>query len=132
MRRMLLIPLFAWELIVLGFVALVMIMFGMSLNGENVRKLAMTALVGPVVALVCLPACRSLPRAAGWFVGSVIGLIVPPLFAWAWAGLLPIPNWTGPSEVKLVGLVLSIPSALGGMVVGGLQARSPRHLAVPS
>ncbi len=131
MRRILLVPLLAWEVIVFGFVALVMVLFGMTLNAENVRNLAMTALVGPVVALLCLPACRPLPRAAGWFVGSVIGLIVPPLCAWMWAGLLPIPNWTGPFEVKLLGLVLSIPSALGGMAVGGLQARPPRDLAAP-
>jgi hypothetical protein len=124
MKRSLVIPLFAWELVVLGCLTPIMIMFGKSMNPENERKLAMTAGLGLLVVLLCWPICRILPRTVSWPVGAVVGLLTPPLCAWTWAWLLPFPYWTDSFEIKLLGLVLAIPSALGGMIIGGLQART--------
>ena len=125
MKQRIVFPLLAWQLIVLGILAVIMVSFGKSLNVENEQKLGLVAGLGLIVVLLCWPICRLLPRAAGWIAGAMIGLLAPALCAWTWAWLLPFPWWTDSSEVKLLGIVISLPSALGGMVVGGLQARSP-------
>jgi hypothetical protein len=122
--RRLLMSLVAWEFVVLSSLASVMLTFGKTLNAENERKLAMTAVLGLFIALVSWPVCRVLPRIAGWVVGALIGLVAPPLCAWTWAWAFAFPSWTGPFEIKLLGLMLALPSALGGMIVGGLQSRT--------
>jgi hypothetical protein len=124
MKKNVLVPLLVWELIVFACIAAVMLTFGKSLNLENERKLGIMAGAGIFVVLLCWPVCSILPRPATWIVGSVVGLVTPPLCAWTWAWLLPFPYWTGPLEIKILSFVLSIPSALAGMVVGGLQART--------
>ena len=120
MKKHFLAPLIAWEAIVLVWIAVVMVVFGKTLNAENVRKLATIAGFGVLVVLICWPICRLLSRTAGWAVGTVIGLPVPPISIW-------ILGWFRPDmlsiETGILGMVLCLPSGLGGMVVGGLQAR---------
>ena len=132
MKRTLVLPLLAWELVVLGCLSVIMFGFGKPMNQENGHHLEIVAGLGLFVVLFCWPICRRLPKAASFFVGAVIGLLAPPLCAWAWAWLLPFPWWTGPAEIKLLGMVLPLPSAIGGMVVGGLQARRAIPLGVPN
>jgi hypothetical protein len=126
LRTKLVVPLVVWELIVLGCVGLVMSLFGKSLNHESVRSLILAALVGLPVVLLCWASCHLIPRAVALVLGSMIGLIIPPLCAWTWVGLQLFPNWMPHFELKVLGIVLSLPSALGGLVVGGLYGRPNR------
>ena len=127
MTRRFLLPLLAWECIVIGWIVVIMLTYKKTLNTENIHKLEMAAGLGILVVPLCFLVCRLLPRTAASAAGLAVGLCVPPLCAWTWSFLLPFPWWTGPFEVKLMGLVLSIPSALGGAFVGFLQARAPRE-----
>ena len=124
LKNRFLLSLAVWEAIVLGCVAIVMLMQRRSLNSENLHKIEFIFVLGILVVLLVWPVCRLVSRRMGSVLGFIIGLAVPPSCAWIWAWRLPFPGWTGPFDIKILAMVLSAPSALGGAAVGAIQSRT--------
>jgi hypothetical protein len=131
MKNKLLLSFAAWEVVVLGCVVLVMAAQGRSFNSENLHKIGFVFSLGILVVLVAWPVCRLLSRSAGAAFGFVIGLVVPPLAAWIWALSLPFPWWTGSFDIKILAVVLAIPSAVGGAASGLIQSRTNAKVLSP-
>jgi len=114
----------AWQLVVLGCVAVKMVIHKNSLNAENLHKILIVLLVGLLVVVLSWPICHLVQRGVGGILGFIVGLAVPPLLAWGWALWLPFPWWTGSFDMKILAVVLSIPSGIGGAAAGCLQSKA--------
>jgi hypothetical protein len=123
MKNRLLLSLVVWEMIVLGCVAMVMLLQRRSLNSENLHKIGFISLLGILVVFLVWPVSRLVLRRAGIVLGLLIGLSVPPLCAWIWVWFFPFPWWTGSFDIKILAMVVSAPSAVGGAAVGAIQSR---------
>jgi hypothetical protein len=95
-----------------------------SLNTENLHKILIVFLVGLLVVVLSWPICHLFQRALGGVLGFIVGLAVPPLLAWGWSLWLPFPWWTDSLEMKILAVVLSAPSAIGGAAAGCLQSKA--------
>ena len=136
----LVVPLLAWDAIVGGSIAVMYLLAHQTSVGPEGRAFLIWAFVlGFVVVLLCWPVCRVLHRIPGTLTGLGFGLFIPIIAGWFWGQVVeptrlrdwPNPwslpwglNWGG-LEAWVAGLVLSIPSAIAGAIVGFLQARSP-------
>jgi Na+/proline symporter len=127
MVKKIFIPLFVWEALVLGGVVLYMVARKRQLGGEEEPGVIATALLGLLVVLLCWPLCRVLGRIAGMMAGFVVGLATSIAGGWIWSLLATERSFALPYQFVYLGLLLSIPSGIGGAVVGFLQASRVRH-----
>jgi hypothetical protein len=121
--KTLMVPWLAWELIVLGTGVLYSIHRWGTLDTIDQGRLMLVAGLGVIVVLLCWPACRLLTKTTAWLAGGAIGLFAPAACAWTWVWSFPIPWWLSESDLMILGIAMSVPSALGGIAVGLLQAR---------
>jgi hypothetical protein len=130
LTRRLLIPLIAWTAIVACWILGMHIWLrNMSVGPEEKQVLFFSSIVGCVVVLLCWPFCRVLHRIPSASIGFVMGLAVPIIASWIWGRLpeySPGLPWSF-VEAWSNGLQLAIPSSIGGVVVGILQAKRVIH-----
>lgn len=132
MKRRLWLAALVWESIVLAYVAAVIWIRSGRINSENLRVLAEIALAGLIVVLSCWPICRVLQKWVGALTGAAVGLAIPLVLGWmvgimanrfqgSWGHFItPLESW-------ILGLQISIPSAIAGAIVGFLQAKPSRE-----
>jgi len=119
-----LVPLLAWEIIVLGCLFVLMMINNKPLDSEHKVLLGVGAMFGPAVVLLSWPASRIVSRAFAIAIGAFIGLITPVLGCYFWGHFFTgYGQFTTPFELWILGLGLSIPSGMGGALVGIIQAR---------
>jgi hypothetical protein len=99
-----------------------------TLNQEGRRYLTLAWILGGAIVLVCWPICTKLNRLQGTLTGIAVGLAVPILGGWIWSRLADqfISTWGHywtPLDAWTEGLVLSVPGALAGALVGLLQSK---------
>jgi putative effector of murein hydrolase len=132
--KKLVLPLLASEAVITGAVAIMYLTAAQtSLDQEGRRYLTLAWVLGGAIVLFCWPICTRLNRLKGALAGIVLGLAVPILGGWIWGRLADQfmstwgHYWT-PLDAWTEGLVLSVPGALAGALVGFLQAKKASRL----
>jgi Na+/proline symporter len=123
--KKLLIPLLVWEALVLGGMMLYMLTRHGAIDDEDMQGLVAIGILGLSVVLICWPICRTMTRISGMMAGFFVGIATSIAGGCIWSLLATEKSFALPYQFIFLGLLLSIPSGIGGAAVGFLQSKHP-------
>jgi hypothetical protein len=121
----LLVSLFIWEGLIPGGIALYLLLQHGQLNGEEGQGIFATAILGVLVVLLCSWICRTMKRRTSAVAGFAIGFATSIAGGLVWGFFATDRSFALPYQLVYLGFLLSIPSGIGGAVVGYFQGRTP-------